>query len=101
MSQDTGDTMSAGTDTDVEALRAELKNLRADFARITDILKESAKSRGAEAADRIRQTAERGWTEAKSTAQTVLEEMEERPLGTAMVVFIGGMLFGLLLGGRR
>jgi hypothetical protein len=101
MSQDTGEIMSASTDTDVEALRAELKNLRADFSRITEILKDSAKSRGAEAADRIRQTAERGWTEAKSTAQTVLEEMEERPLGTAMVVFIGGMLFGLLLGGRR
>ena len=93
--------MSAANDSDVDALRAELKNLRADFSRITEILKDSAKTRGAEAADRIRQTAERGWTEAKSTAQTVLEEMEERQLGTAMVVFIGGMLFGLLLGGRR
>src|SRR5580765_4498734 len=98
----TGDIMSAAAnDSDMEALRAELKNLRADFSRITEILKDTAKSRGAEAADKIRQTAERGWTEAKSTAQTVLEEMEERPLGTAMVVFIGGMLFGLLLGGRR
>jgi hypothetical protein len=101
MNQEIGETMSANTDADMDALRAELKNLRADFARITDILKESAKTRGADAAERIRQTAERGWTEAKSTAQTVLEEMEERPLGTAMVVFIGGMLFGLLLGGRR
>jgi F0F1-type ATP synthase membrane subunit b/b' len=99
---DTGDTMSAAAnDSDMEALRAELKNLRADFSRITEILKDTAKNRGAEAADKIRQTAERGWSEAKSTAQTVLEEMEERPLGTAMVVFIGGMLFGLLLGGRR
>ena len=46
-------------------------------------------------------TAERGWSEAKSTAQTVIEEMEDRPLGTAMIVFVAGMLFGVLVGGRR
>ncbi len=92
MSQDTEDTMSS-TDSDVQALRAELKNLRADFVKITEILKDSA--------DKLRATAERGWSEAKSTAQTVIEEMEERPLGTAMIVFVAGMLFGVLVGGRR
>ena len=100
MSQDTEDTMSS-TDTDVQALRAELKNLRADFVKITEILKDSARNRGADAADKLRATAERGWSEAKSTAQTVMEEMEERPLGTAMIVFVAGMLFGVLVGGRR
>jgi ElaB/YqjD/DUF883 family membrane-anchored ribosome-binding protein len=95
------DEMSAATDADMQALRAELRNLRNDFAKITELLKDTARNRGAEAADRIRETAERGWNEAKSTAQNVIEEMEERPLGTAMVVFVAGMLFGLLLGGRR
>ena len=88
-------------DADIESLRAEFKNLRDDFAKIGDILKDVARSRGAEAADRIRSTAERGWSEARSTAQNVLEEMEERPLGTAMVVFVAGLLFGLMLGSRR
>ena len=101
MSEGTEDTMSAETDTDMQALRAELRNLRNDFAKITELLKDTARNRGAEAADRIRESAERGWNEAKSTAQNVIEEMEERPLGTAMVVFVAGMLFGLLLGGRR
>jgi len=101
MSKGTEDTMNAGTDADIQALRAELKNLRADFAKITEILKDTARHRGAEAADKIRETAERGWSDAKGTAQTVIEEMEERPLGTAMVVFVAGMLFGLLVGGRR
>ena len=59
MSQDTEDTMSS-TDSDVQALRAELKNLRADFVKITEILKDSARNRGADAADKIRATAERG-----------------------------------------
>jgi len=92
---------SSGNDEDIQALRSEFKNLRDDFAKIGDILKDVARSRGAQAADQIRSTAERGWNEARSTAQNVLEEMEERPLGTAMVVFVAGMLFGLMLGGRR
>jgi ElaB/YqjD/DUF883 family membrane-anchored ribosome-binding protein len=92
---------SSSSDDDIQSLRAELKNLRDDFTKIGDILKDVARNRGAEAADRIRSTAERGWTEAKSTAQNVLEEMEERPLGTAMIVFVAGMVFGLMLGGRR
>ena len=89
------------SDADLQSLRAEFKNLRDDFAKIGDILKDVARNRGAEAADRIRSTAEKGWSEARSTAQNVLEEMEERPLGTAMIVFAAGMLFGLLLGSRR
>ena len=91
----------AANDGDVQALRAELKNLRADFSKVTELLKDTARNRGAEAADRLRATAERGWSEAKGTAQTVLEEMEERPLATVAGVFVAGVLFGLLLGSRR
>lgn len=90
-----------GTGSDVDQLRAELRNLREDFSKIADILKDTARTRGAEAAGRIRETAERSWTEARNTAQSVLEELEDRPVGTAMVVFATGVLFGLLLGGGR
>jgi ElaB/YqjD/DUF883 family membrane-anchored ribosome-binding protein len=91
----------SATDDDIQALRAEFKNLRADFSKLTELLKDTAFNRGSEAADRLRATAERGWSEAKSTAQTVIEEMEERPLATVAGVFVAGVLFGLLLGGRR
>ena len=93
--------MSETTDSDMQSLLAELRNLRSDFAKVGDILKETARHRSADAAEKTRETAERGWSEAKSTAKTVIEEMEERPVGTAMVVFVAGMLFGILLGGRR
>jgi ElaB/YqjD/DUF883 family membrane-anchored ribosome-binding protein len=86
---------------DVDQLKTELRNLRDDFSRIADIVTDSARSRGAEAAGRIRETAERGWSDAKTTAQSVLEELEERPIGTAMIVFVAGMLFGLMVGGGR
>jgi hypothetical protein len=86
---------------DVDQLRSELRNLRDDFTKIADILKVSAKTRGAEAADLIRERAERGWTEAKTTAQSVIEELEDRPIGTAIAVFVAGMLFGMMVGGGR
>ena len=93
--------VDSGTDDDIQALRTEFKNLRTDFAKITELLKDTAINRGSEAADKLRATAERGWNEAKSTAQTVIEEMEERPLATVAGVFVAGVLFGLLLGSRR
>ncbi len=93
--------MSEATSDDIQSLLAELKNLRNDFAKIGELLKDTARSRSAEAADKIRATAERGWSEAKSTAQTVMEEMEERPIGAAVVVFVAGVFFGLMIGGRR
>jgi len=93
--------VDSASDNDIQALRAEFKNLRTDFSKITELLKDTAINRGSEAADSLRATAERGWSEAKSTAQTVIEEMEERPLATVAGVFVAGVLFGLLLGGRR
>lgn len=97
---DIGNGMNAAA-TDVDQLKSELRNLRDDFSKIADILKDSARARGADAAGRIRETAERGWSEARNTAQSVLEEMEDRPVGTAMIVFAAGVLFGLMLGGGR
>lgn len=96
---DIGNGMNAASD--VDQLKAELRKLRDDFTKITDILKDSARTRGAEAAGLIRERAERGWSDAKNTAQSVLEEMEDRPVGTAMIVFAAGVLFGLMLGGGR
>ena len=93
--------MSQTTDADIQALMSEVRNLRGDFSRIGELLKDTARHGGAEAADKIREQAERGWSTAKSKAQTIVDEIEERPLGTALVVFIAGLLLGLLVGGRR
>ena len=96
---DIGNGMGAGAE--VDQLRSELRNLREDFAKIADILKDTARARGAEAAGRIRESAERGWAQAQTTAQSVMDELEDRPIGTAMIVFAAGVLFGLMLGGGR
>ena len=92
--------MSQATEADIQALLAELKVLRADFNKITDILRDTARHGGAEAAERIRETAERGWSEARTRAEGLMEELEERPVQSALVIFGVGVLLGLLVGRR-
>ena len=92
--------MSQATDADIQALIAEMKNLRSDFARIGDILKDTARHGAQEATDTVRETAEQGWYDAKSKAQTILEEMEQHPLHSALAIFGIGMLLGLIVGRR-
>ena len=92
--------MTQATDADIQALLAELKVLRADFNKITEIIKDTARHGGEEAAERIRETAERGWSEARTRAEGLMEEMEERPVQSALVVFGVGILLGLLVGRR-
>ncbi len=93
--------MSKATDEDIQALVEELKNLRTDFARVGEILKDTARHGSEEAAERIRERAERGWREARTTAKSVIEEIEERPIGAALIAFIIGIVLGLVAGGRR
>jgi hypothetical protein len=93
--------MSQATEDDIQALAAELKNLRADFAKIAELLKDTARHGSADAADKIRETAERGWSGAKDTAHTLIGEMEERPVHAALFLFGAGVLIGLLVGGGR
>ena len=92
--------MSQTTEADIQALLAELKVLRADFNKIADILKDTARHGSEEAAEHIRETAERGWSQAKSRAEGLIEEMEERPVQSAMVIFGVGVILGLLVGRR-
>jgi ElaB/YqjD/DUF883 family membrane-anchored ribosome-binding protein len=92
--------MSDATEADIEALIAEMKNLRADFSRIGEILKDTARHGSQDAKETVRGTAEKGWSEAKSKAQNLFEEMEHRPMQSALTIFGVGILLGLLVGRR-
>ena len=92
--------MSDTTEANMQALQAELKVLRADFARIGELVKDTARHGSTDAAERLRETAERGWTEAQRTAQSLMKEMEERPIGSALTIFGIGVLLGMLLARR-
>ena len=92
--------MSEATDADIQALIAEMKNLRADVERIGGILKDTARHGATDAKEAVRETAEKGWNEAKVRAQTIMEEMEQRPVQSALTIFGVGVLLGLLVGRR-
>jgi ElaB/YqjD/DUF883 family membrane-anchored ribosome-binding protein len=92
--------MSEATDADIQALIAEMKNLRADVERISSVLKDTARHGAEDATDAVRETAEAGWNEAKSKAQNIMEEMEHRPVQSALTIFGIGVMLGLLVGRR-
>jgi hypothetical protein len=95
-----GNFMSETTEADIEALKGEMKKLREDFAKIAELLKDAARHGSADAADMIRDKAEQHWNDAKSTAQSMFKEMEERPVQSALTIFGVGVLLGLLVGRR-
>ena len=91
----------ADTETNVDALAGEFKQLRSEFARIASLLEQTARTAGAEAASRARAAGEQVWAETQSTADHVAEKIKEQPLASAGVAFGVGVLLGLIFGGRR
>jgi ElaB/YqjD/DUF883 family membrane-anchored ribosome-binding protein len=85
---------------DLETLRGEVMDLRADLAKINDTLKDIARRRAGEAYEGLQHSAERLKQEAMRTAQSVTHEMEERPMMTAVTAFAVGVVLGALCNRR-
>ena len=92
--------MATATDSDIQALQADLKQLRTDFASPTETLRDLVRNSGAEAAAKARDTGERVWNEAKRHVNTVRQEIEEKPLTSAVAAFGIGVVLGLLFSRR-
>ncbi|HEY2446610.1 MAG TPA: hypothetical protein VGI20_12820 [Rhizomicrobium sp.] len=92
--------MSA-TESDVQALSDELKQLRTEFAKLGQLLESAARNAGNEAAQAARATGERAWSEVKRSADDLTQRIEERPVSAAAIAFGIGVVLGLLFGGRR
>lgn len=93
--------MNEKIETDVEALTDEVKRLRADFAKLAELLRTTAEHAGEEAAEQARAAGERAWTGAKSTADELVQRIESRPVSSTAIAFGVGIFFGLLFAGRR
>ncbi len=90
----------ATSDSDVQALQTELKQLRTDFASLTETLGSLVRNTSAEAAAKAREAGEKVWEGAKKRVSTVAEEIEERPLTAAATAFGIGVVIGLLFSRR-
>ncbi|HWY16766.1 MAG TPA: hypothetical protein VNX86_16640 [Rhizomicrobium sp.] len=92
--------MSA-TESDVQALSDELKQLRAEFTKLGQLLESAARNAGSEAAQAARATGERAWSEVKKSADDLTQRIEARPVTSAATAFGIGVVLGLLFGARR
>jgi ElaB/YqjD/DUF883 family membrane-anchored ribosome-binding protein len=93
--------MADQTNTDITALQTEIKQLRADFAKIAGTMRDIASNSVAGAGERMQASTDKVWTEVKRHAQDVGREIEERPVASALTAFAAGVLLGLLLNARR
>jgi ElaB/YqjD/DUF883 family membrane-anchored ribosome-binding protein len=93
--------MNEKIETDVEALSEEVQRLRADFAKLAELLRTTAEHAGEEAADQARAAGERAWTGAKGKADELVQRIEARPVSSTAIAFGVGIFFGLLFSGRR
>jgi len=88
-------------DQNTENLRSEVQQLRDDLRSLTDTVKGLAAERG----ERAYESAREGLTSARERAikaeKAVENQIEERPLSSVLVCFIGGLIAGLLLQSRR
>jgi ElaB/YqjD/DUF883 family membrane-anchored ribosome-binding protein len=89
------------TNTDIAALQTEIKQLRADVAKIVGTMREIASNTVAGAGQQVQDSSEKVWTEVKRQAGNVGAEIENRPVASALTAFGAGILLGLLLNGRR
>lgn len=88
------------TERNVDALAGEFKQLRGEFARIATLLEQTARTAGAEAANRARAAGDYVWSETQSHADDLAERIKEQPLASAGVAFGIGILLGLIFGRR-
>jgi len=89
------------TKADIQTLQAEIKQLRADFAGITETLRDVVRHGSGEAATRAREAGERVWQTAKDDFHYVTHGIEEKPVASAAIAFGVGIVLGMLFSGRR
>lgn len=93
--------MASTKEIDIDALRAEIQQLREDVAKLSETFRETVVHRATEAAAQARDSGEKLWDEAKKQVHGVTREIEEKPIPAAITAFSLGMILGLLFSGRR
>lgn len=86
---------------DTQNLRNEVAQLREDLKAISETVRDIASERTEQARTRLRESAGQARERAVRAEKAVEHQIEERPLASVLVVFIGGLVTGLLLQSRR
>ena len=92
--------MAEHIDADIEALRSDLAQMRADFAKLTETLQSLGRHGASEAFDKVMESAAHAKERFGKSGQPLLHEIEERPVAAAAIAFLAGMVLAALLGRR-
>ena len=93
--------MAGETEADIRKLQDEIARLRAEFAGLSETLKDTVRHGTGEAAAKAREAGDKAWQEAKAKLGQVNKEIEEKPLAATLTAFGVGLVLGLIFSGRR
>jgi len=93
--------MSTATERDLDSLLKELSKLREDMLVLTDLVQKTVRSAGDDVINEARTAGKKAWAHAEGHAETIIEQIEEKPLQAALIAFAIGAFLGFLFGGRR
>lgn len=93
--------MATETEADIRVLQAEIKHLRADFAGLTETLRDVVRHGSSEAATKARVAGERVWQTAKDDIHYVGQGIKDKPAASAAIAFGVGIVLGMLFSVRR
>ena len=86
---------------DTQSLAAEMRQLRSDFSRVADALREIMQQRGGDALDKAHDAAGKMWDEARKRTDGIAREIESKPMAAALGAFGLGIILGAIFGSRR
>ncbi|HLY57290.1 MAG TPA: hypothetical protein VKS60_17130 [Stellaceae bacterium] len=82
-------------------LQAELRQLRADIAKISETVGGLARQGASDAAGKAKASLDAAVDHARSHVNDIAETIQEKPLSSAVTAFGIGVIFGMLFAARR
>ncbi|HVJ51561.1 MAG TPA: hypothetical protein VM689_03820 [Aliidongia sp.] len=93
--------MTTKEEAEAQTLIEEMRQLRADFARIGETVRGMVDHHTAELKDTAAAAAETAWKKAKGSADTVVAEIDSKPIASALIALGVGLVLGSILFSRR
>jgi ElaB/YqjD/DUF883 family membrane-anchored ribosome-binding protein len=93
--------MSTATERDFDELMKELAKIREDMTKLSEIVQRTVRSAGDDAVSQARAAGQKAWSHAESHAEDLIQQIEAKPLQSALIAFAIGAFLGFLFGGRR
>lgn len=93
--------MSNPVENDLKRLQAELAQLREDVSKVAAALRDAVHHGASQAFTNGKTRAEDLHTDLRDGVEALTGHIEDKPVASALVSFVTGLMLGILVGGRR